>query len=145
MVARVSVLVHWRKGVRAQRAPRTREARVMGARRTGVCIARLCIEMVLVRRPQRGIAVLLQFDERTLRDGRRIVRFVRRWRADVCLPRHRRCTGWVLVRAPEWGTQIGEIQRREWFVIHFGGIIVLERAQFSVAPPQYKFLRAHTI
>jgi hypothetical protein len=84
MVARVSVLVHWREGVGSQRGARTAEARwvhrgMMMARwtssRLGACLVEVMgggVVMLAVcrrsyRRPADGVVrhprVLLQFDE----------------------------------------------------------------------------------
>lgn len=119
MVTRIRILVHRRKGVSAQRAPRTREPPVMGPRGSPMRIPRPRIEMVLVRRPQRPVPMLLQLYEGALRDRRRVRGLMRCRRSDVRLPWHRGGAGWVLVRPPKWGTQIREVQRREGFVIHF--------------------------
>lgn len=119
MITRVRILVHRRKGISTQSAAWTRESGIVRRRRPGVCISRSRVEVVLVRRPQRPVPVLLELDEGALRHRRRIVRLMRRRGSDVRLPRHRRGPGRVLVRAPERGTQIGKIQRREGFVVHF--------------------------
>lgn len=124
MVSRVGVLVHRRKGISTERAPGRREPGVVGARRSRVRITRRTVEVMLVRRPQGSVAVLLQFDERTLRNGRRIVRFVGCWRSDVALARHCRRARWIFVWTPERGAQIREVQRRERFVVHFGEVLV---------------------
>lgn len=120
MVPRVRVLVHRREGVRAERAPRAGEAPVVRPRRPPVRVRRPRVEVVLVRRPQRAVPVLLQLDEGALRDGRRVRGLVGRRRPDVRLPRHRGGAGRLLVRPPERGTQVREVQRREGFVVHFG-------------------------
>lgn len=124
MIPAVGVLVHRRKGVGAQRPPGTGEPPVVGHRGSPVRVSRpRRVEGVLIRRPQRAVAVLLQLDEGALGDGRRGVAVVGRRGSDVSLPRHRRRPGRLVVWAPERGAQVGEVQRRERFVIH------LERCQ----------------
>lgn len=114
--------MHRRKGISAQRSPGTRETSIVRTRRTGMRVSRRRIEMVLVRRPQRPVSVLLQLYEGALRHRRRIAGFVRRRGSDVRLPRHRRRARGILVRPPKRGPQIRKIQRREGFVIHFGEV-----------------------
>ena len=113
--------MHRREGVCPQGAPGAGEAGVVRARRPRVRVSRRRVEVVLVRRPQRAVAVLLEFDEGALRDRRRAAGLVRRRRPDVRLPRHGvGRAGGFLVRPPERGPQVREVQRREGFVIHFG-------------------------
>lgn len=133
--------MHRRKGIGAQRPSRTRETTIMRPRRTGMSVSRRRIEMVLVRRPQGPVAVLLQLYEGALRHRRRIARLMRRRGSDVRLPRHRRRSRRVLVRPPERGTQIGKIQRREGFVIHFGE--VGRRVEVTVVTISWASIRRH--
>lgn len=121
MVPRVGILVHGWKGVGPEGSPGTREAPVVGTRRSRVRVSRRRVKVVLVGRPQRPVSVLLQLDEGAFGHRRRVVGLMgRRW-PYVRLSRHSvGRPGRVLVRPPERGPQIREIQRRERFVIHFG-------------------------
>jgi hypothetical protein len=121
VVSRVRVLVHRREGVRPESPPGAGEAGVVRPRRPAVRVSRRRVEVVLVGRPQRAVAVLLELDEGALRDRRRVGGLVRRRRPYVRLPRHGvRRPGRVLVRPPERGPQVREVQRRERFAVHLG-------------------------
>lgn len=122
MVARVGILMHRRERISAQRAPGARKTSVVRPRRSRMRVSRRRIEMMLIRRPERSIPMLLEFDEGALRHRSRIPGIVRRRRPDMPLARHRRRTRRILVGPPERGTQIGEVQRRKWFVIHLDGV-----------------------
>lgn len=114
--------MHRRKGISTQCSPRTRETAIVRSRRARMRISRRRIEMVLIRRPQRPVSVLLQLYEGALRHRRRIARLVRRRGSEMRFPRHRRRARGILVRSPKRGTQVRKIQRREGFVIHFGEV-----------------------
>lgn len=131
--------MHRRKGVGAERPARARKS---AARVRRHAAARVMVpgraEMVLIRRPQGTVAVLLQLDEGALRDRRRAVRLVvrRRRPAEVPFRRHRRRAGRRLlvhlrIRPPEGGTQIGEVQRSERLVVHL--------AEFGRRPEGFLF------
>lgn len=85
-------------------------------------VSRRRIEMMLIRGPKWSVTVLLQLDEGAFRHRRRVAALVRRRWSDMPFAGHRRRARRILVRAPERGTQIGEIQRRERFVIHLDGV-----------------------
>lgn len=114
--------MHGRKRVGTEGAPRAGEARVVGSRRARMRISRRRVEMVLVSGPQGTVPVLLELDEGAFRHRRRVVGLVGRWRADVALAGHGRRPRRIVVRPPERGPQIREVQRRERFVIHFGEV-----------------------
>lgn len=111
--------MHRRKRISAQRSSGARETGIMRSRRTRVRISRRRIEMVLIRSPERAVAVLLQLYEGAFRHRRRIARIVRRRRSEMGFPWHRRRARGILVWSPKRGTQVRKIQRREGFVIHF--------------------------
>lgn len=114
--------MHRWKRVRTKSTPRTRKTAIVGPRWSRMRVSRRRIKMVLVRGPEGAVSVLLQFDKGALRYGRRVAAFVGRRRTYMTLAGHRRRSGRILVWAPERGPKIGEVQRRERFVIHFDGV-----------------------